>query len=116
MPIADAIGYASQIGRLDFLSAVLAVLALILGLGAFPIFFFVQRRAEEIARIAVEAKLIGAEENLEKMAIAKLESMLPSLIDDYMELVKNSATDEMGDEIAAVLAREDGNVNDDKRG
>lgn len=36
---ASAVEFAAQTGRLDFLSAVLATLAMILGLGAFPVFF-----------------------------------------------------------------------------
>ncbi len=112
----DVVHYASQIGRLDFLSAAIAVLAVILGLGAFPVFFFVQRRAERVARDAVDTKLEGAEARIEKLAIAKMEAMLPALVDDYMEVVKNSVSAEQGNKIAEALAKEDGDDDNDQRG
>lgn len=104
--VTDAVQLASQTGRLDFLSAVLAVLAIILGIGAFPIFFFVQRRAERVATEAVAEALKGASERLESLAISKLESMLPTLYDDYMELVKNAVSAEEGNKIAEAASRE----------
>jgi hypothetical protein len=105
----DVVHYASQIGRLDFVSAALAVLALILGAGAFPVFFFVQRRAEKIASDAAEDTLIKATERIEREAIARLETMLPRMVEEYMEIVKNSVSAEAADRIAEAAGDDNGN-------
>lgn len=104
--IVDGVHLAAQLGRLDFLTAVLAVLAVILGLGAFPVFFYVQRRAENIARSEVERAMAGAVNRTEAVAISKLEAMLPILIEEYMKLAQNAASAETANEIAA--AQENG--------
>lgn len=114
-PAIDVIEYASQIGRLDFLSSVLAVLALILALAAFPIFFFVQHRAKTIAETEARKALAGAVERVEELAISKLESLLPTLVGEYMELVKNSVSAEEGNLIAEAAAKEASGDDDNKR-
>ncbi len=103
--------FAAQTGRLDFLSAVLAVLAIILGVGAFPVFFFVQRRAEKVAREEVQEVLKESLEKIEAEAISKLEAMLPKLYDEYSDLVYRAASGDVANAIAA--AQEDeGNDGD----
>uniref|UniRef100_Q11JY9 Uncharacterized protein n=2 Tax=Phyllobacteriaceae TaxID=69277 RepID=Q11JY9_CHESB len=111
----DVIEYASQIGRLDFLSSVLAVLALILALAAFPLFFFVQHRAKTIAEKEAKEALKDAARRVEDLAISKMETLLPTLIGEYMELVKNSVSSEQANEIAEVTAKEVVSDDDDKR-
>ncbi|MCE0504188.1 hypothetical protein LR948_02365 [Roseivivax sp. GX 12232] len=98
--------FAAQTGRLDFLSAVLAVLAIILGVGAFPVFFFVQRRAEQVAREEVSAALEGVLDRIENEAISKVEAMLPTLYEEYSEIARRAADDDVANAIAA--AQEDG--------
>ncbi|MDO8295021.1 MAG: hypothetical protein Q7T19_01140 [Caulobacter sp.] len=102
----DAVQFAAQTGRLDFLTAVLAVLALFIGISAFPLFNFLKARAEQVAREAVADVLRTAEEAIEKAAISKLEEMLPTLVEEYMKLAQNAVSAELGDQIAA--AQEDG--------
>ena len=85
---ASAMEFAAQTGRLDFLSATLAVLALILGLGAFPVFFFVQRRAEKVAKDEVAKVLEGAPERVERAALSEIERLLPTLIEEYREFAR----------------------------
>jgi hypothetical protein len=109
----DVISYASQIGRLDFLSSVLAAIAIILGIGAIPLFIYLKQRAEAVARTTTENLLKDKEEMIEAHAISKIESMLPKLVEDYMTLVKNSVNDTTANQIAAV-AGEVENDNDDR--
>lgn len=108
---ASAVEIASQTGRLDLLSAILAVLALLLGLLAFPVFFFVRRRAEEIAREEAKKTLDGALERIEKEAVSTLESMLPTLYEEYSEMARRAVTDEAANRIAA--AQGDGASDED---
>ncbi len=104
----DAVQYAAQIGRLDILTATLSVLVVILGLGAFPLFFFVRHRAARIAADSASEALKGAQDRVESLAISKLESMLPTLVTEYMELVKNSVRAEEGDQIAEAESKDAG--------
>ena len=100
-----AVEFAAQTGRLDFLSAVLAVLATVIALGAFPIFFFVQRRAESVARAEAARVLAEVNERVEKEAISKIEQLLPMLMQEYRELAKEATRYETG---AISLAQEGG--------
>lgn len=101
---ASVLQFAAQTGRLDFLSATLAVLAIILGVGAFPVFFFVQRRAEKVARDEVKEVLQGAVKRIEEEMISKVEAMLPTLYSEYAEMARRQAT---GDEANAIAAAQD---------
>lgn len=47
----DVIQYAAQLGRLDFISALLATIALMLGAGAFPVFFYLRYQATQAAEL-----------------------------------------------------------------
>ncbi|MCB2012314.1 MAG: hypothetical protein KDF64_17300 [Geminicoccaceae bacterium] len=107
------LAYAAQTGRLDFISALLAVLAIILGLGAFPVFFFVQRRAENIAREVAESILKDALERIENDAISRVERMLPKLVEEYGELARNAVNETIANEIAA--AQETGKNGENDR-
>lgn len=109
--INSAVQFAAQTGRLDFLSAVLAVLALILGIGAFPVFFFVQRRAEKVAREEVQEILREAVARIEAEAISKVEAMLPKLYEEYHEMAYRAANGDVADAIAA--AQDDGGGDGD---
>jgi len=102
----DVLQYAAQIGRLDFLTAVLAGLALIIGLGTFPLISFLRIRAERAAREEARSATRQALENVEALAVSKIEEQLPILIEEYLELAKNAASRDMANQIAA--AQEDG--------
>lgn len=101
----DAIQIASQLGRLDFISALLAVVALVIALAALPLFLFLRYRAETVAREEIRAQMEGLTFKLEAEAISKMEEMLSTLVKDYMELAQNQATVRQADEIAG--AQED---------
>ena len=97
----DAVAIAAQTGRLDLVTAILAVLALLLGLAAFPLFFYLRYRAEKAAKEAVEEVLKGAVERVEREAIFKLEELLPTLVEEYALLARGAASGEVADKIAA---------------
>ena len=107
----EAIELATQTGRLDFISALLAILATMLGLAAFPLFFFLRYRAEKIARQVAEEVLEGAIERIEQRAISHIERALPTLVADYGEIARNAVNDLVADQIAA--AQEDAKNGDD---
>ncbi|PVX28945.1 hypothetical protein [Sphingomonas pokkalii] len=96
----DAVAVAAQIGRLDFISALLAVIALLLGLGAIPLFVHLRTRAKEVATAAVNERMAELEGRLEAEAILKMEEMLPILVAQYRELAQNSVTEAQGNGIA----------------
>jgi hypothetical protein len=96
----DAISVASQIGRLDFISALLAVIALLIGLGAIPLFVYLRSRAKEVAIAAVNERMKEVEGHLEAEAISKMEAMLPTLVAQYHQLAQNSVTEAQGNDIA----------------
>lgn len=98
----DAIHVASQLGRLDFLSALLAVIALLSVLGAFPLFWFLRRRAQETAKEVVESEISLLEEKIEKRAIARMEELLPELIEDYGKFAIDAVSSDVADQIASV--------------
>ena len=85
----DFVTIASQTGRLDLLSAALAVLALLIGFAAFPFWNIAQRRAARIATEAAEKELERAVERAEQAVILKIESLLPTLEVEYWQLAAN---------------------------
>lgn len=93
----DAIKYASELGRLDLVTAVLAALGLILALGGIFAFFDVRRAARATATETATA-IAGAV--AESAAVAYLERELPRLADQYRELANNAARDEDANAIA----------------
>lgn len=100
--VCDAVGCASQLGRLDLVSVLLAILGLLLALAGVVAFFDLRKaakdRATEVARVEAERAAEGA-------AVRYLEAELPRLVEEYMELAANAATDEAANQIA--LAQED---------
>ncbi len=69
--------FAAQTGRLDFVSALLASLAILLALLAFPVFSYVQRRAEKAARAEAKETLAELTKRIEYDMISKFDAMLP---------------------------------------
>ncbi|WEK05735.1 MAG: hypothetical protein P0Y65_05630 [Candidatus Devosia phytovorans] len=82
-----------SIDRLDFVSVLLAIIAVLFALGVFPLFAFLRYRAETVAREAVKAELEAFMADLEKQAISRIESMLPELIREYVPFVRDNAVD-----------------------
>jgi non-ribosomal peptide synthetase component E (peptide arylation enzyme) len=103
--VADSVvEYAAQTGRLDFISAVLASLAFLLAIGALPVFLLLRYRAAEIAREAAESELKKISANMERMAVERLEAMLPSLVAEYVALAQSAVSAEAANSIAAFEA------------
>jgi hypothetical protein len=97
----DSIQYASQIGRLDFVSALLAIVAIVVGVSALPMFLYLRYRAEDAAKRAIDSQAEILTSRLEDMAVSKMEEMLPILIYEYRDLAKNAEIgDAQADEIA----------------
>ncbi len=105
----SAVEFAAQTGRLDFLSAVLAVLALVLGIGAFPLVYFLRQRAASVARDEINLALEDIKTKAEAAAISKMEELLPTLLKEYGELAKNA----VDDDIANMIAQAQGDNADD---
>lgn len=99
--IGDAVHVAAQLGRLDFISALLGIIALFGVIGAFPLFWFLRRKAAEEARLAIEQHLSSMSEEIEGKAIKRLEELLPDLIKDYGNFAKDAISNDMADMIAA---------------
>lgn len=102
----DAIQIADQLGRLDFISALLAVVALVIALAALPLVSFLRYRAESVARKEIRAQMEGLTSKLEAEAISKMEEMLPTLVKDYIEWLQSQAPVLQADKIAE--SQEDG--------
>jgi ABC-type transport system involved in cytochrome bd biosynthesis fused ATPase/permease subunit len=109
--VIDSIANAVQLGRLDFVSALLAMIALLLAVSAFPIFFYLRQRAATVAREAVKEELAGALERIEASADARIQEMLPGMVEAYFELMKNSISAEDANEMAAAQESEPENQN-----
>ena len=105
----DSIQFAAELGRLDFLSAVLASLAAILVFVSLPYLLYLRHRAEQVAKKTAEEVLANAKEEIEKRAAAMLEAMLPTMVRDYMDVAESTAIGSVdADEIAASQEEPDG--------
>lgn len=96
----DVIQYAAQLGRLDFISALLATIALMLAAAAFPVFFYLRQRAKQAAEQVIEARIKEWERKFEAEVSAKMETLLPQIINDYMSMVRDIRETDRADEIA----------------
>ncbi|MEO0625255.1 MAG: hypothetical protein AAF183_24230 [Pseudomonadota bacterium] len=112
----DAVTLATQTGRLDFLSAILAVLALILGIGAFPVFWYAQVRAEKVAReaakSAADAELASVRARIEELANQYLDKRIPELFQLYAQIGRETVAEDIANRIAGAQdpdPNEDGN-------
>lgn len=108
----DAIQIAGQLGRLDFISALLATVALIMVFLAFPLFSFLRNRAEVVAREETSAQMEKLIAKLESEAISKMEEMLRLLVKEYMDLARQQAEVHRADDIAR--AQEDDGHDDNR--
>ena len=99
----DAIEYAAQLGRLDFVSAILAAIALLLvfaGIYAFIDFRKIAKaRAEEVAKAV-------AKETAEREANLYLQKEMPNLFREYIEFMDGVPDDGDPDDIAGAQDNE----------
>lgn len=93
----DVMEVAHELGRLDFVTAILAALTLLVALGGIFAFFDVRRVAKATARAESETH---ARQVAEATAVNYLERELPRLISAYDELAQNAVRAEQADDIA----------------
>lgn len=101
-----AVSVAAQTGRLDLLTATLTVLAIILGLGVFPLIYFLRRRAAVVAREETKKVTDTIPALVEALAISKMEQLLPTLVEEYSELARNAVTSDIANAIAEAQENE----------
>lgn len=91
----DALNFAVQIGRLDYVTLLLTVFGILVGIAAVIGFSEIRVRAQEVAR---EAALVETRTFLNDRA--------PQIISDYMSLVTpNGASRTTGDDVAAAYSQ-----------
>ena len=88
---ADGVAAAYQLGRLDFITAILAAVALILAIGVAPLFIYVKGRTKKVATKAVNRRMRKLEPKLEATVVSKMEAMIPTLFHEYMRLRETEA-------------------------
>lgn len=95
----DSIQYAAQIGRLDFVTVVLAAVTVTLATGGVIAFFNIKSNAKKIAEKVAEQH---SKEVAERVANEYMQKNLPDIIQAYDQLGKNSAERDVSNEIAEV--------------
>ena len=90
---------ATQTGRLDFISAILAVLTLILPLAGLYAFFDLRRLARQRAR---EVATAIAEEIAERVANDYLQREFQQILSIYGEVARDGANTAVADRISEV--------------
>ena len=80
--IVDSISFANQVGRLDLVSLILALLGLALGFGAVAGFLHIKENAERIAQIETTRWL---EENAEKIAFKSADKAVKKAVKKVFE-------------------------------
>ena len=98
----DQIQLATQMGRLDFLSVVLACLAIIIVFSGIYGFIHFRGVARDTAR--EETRKIA-----ERVAVEYLQSELPGMMEEHRKLAENAVTAEQADQIAQAQDDEDEN-------
>lgn len=96
----DAIALAYQLGRLDFVSLILAVTAIFLGVFSVYTYFHVERKAKDIAKEAVDAFLETegralVERRVNEMLPGEVEKVIKDRVQSHREL---DQTEVIGDE------------------
>ena len=91
--VVDSVQLATETGRLDFLSAVLACLAIILVVAG--IFAFLNLRA--LARSSAREE---SRKTAERAAVEYLQEELPRMVEDYWKLARNATSKEQANQLA----------------
>lgn len=99
----DVIQYAAQIGRLDFISALLACVSFLMVFGGIYAFINIRAKAEKAAEGAASIKA-------EEVANRYMQDNLPKIIEAYEEFISNQVNSSVADQIA--LAQERSTRND----
>ena len=83
----DSLMLAHEMGRLDFVTALLATITILLAFAGIFAFFDVRRSAGRISKQVAEEE---ARTVAEATAVAYLERELPKLMSEYQELARNA--------------------------
>lgn len=105
----DAVHVAAQLGRLDFISALMAITAILLALIGVCAFFSIRRDAKITAKETAEEIAAGV---AERTANAYMQAKLPEIIDSYRNFINDGVNRTIADEIAN--AQENDGSNDDR--
>lgn len=94
----DQLHLATQLGRLDLVSIVLAAIAIILVFGGVFAFYNFRGVAKKAARAEVRAisqEITDSSKTIaEDTAVAFLQNELPNMVSDYRDIAKNTITKE----------------------
>lgn len=93
----DVIHYAAQLGRLDLISTLLAVVAILMGLGGIVAFLNIKMSAKDTAR---EVAREVAEEEAERIANNYIQANLPDIIAAYKDMIKDEVNAAVSNDIA----------------
>ncbi|MEW6534568.1 MAG: hypothetical protein AB1454_02970 [Candidatus Auribacterota bacterium] len=111
----DSIKLASELGRLDFVSALLAIIALFLALAAIPYYIFIYNvikvktnnmltkkltETEATIQNKVETFLAQMKDKVESSIIEEMETKIPQLTAEYFELARNIIDNDIANRIA----------------
>lgn len=96
----DAVQYAQQLGRLDLISAMLAVLGILLAVLALPVFLYLQHRSAEVAK--KEVGKISAElvERIERETNEYVQEELPKIVAEHLAIYEGMVADGVANAIA----------------
>lgn len=96
----DVIQYSMQLGRLDFVSALLACIGVLMVFGGIFAFMNIKSKSEEVAKEAATKKA-------EEVANKYLQNNLPMIIEAYDEFIGHQVNSSVADQIA--MAQEEKN-------
>jgi hypothetical protein len=95
--VVDVMQYASQLGRLDFVSGLLASVTIIMAFGGIAAFLNIRGSSKRTAKkVAIKA----AREEAERAANNYLQEHLPAMIAQYDDFIKNQIKASVADNIA----------------
>lgn len=101
----DAVHMAAQLGRLDFISALLAIIGFAMILGGIFTFFHYRNLAK---KEAIREARIHAKEVAEEAANRYLQSELPNLLEEYANIFGfGTTTDDQANTIAEAQEEEE---------
>lgn len=99
--LVDAIAIAGQLGRLDFISTILALIGILLVFAALPIYRLILMRCQDLIQKNWKELEESVAQDVEQVAISRLEAKLPDMYEDYMNMIKamEENTDDVADNI-----------------
>lgn len=90
----DGIAAAAQLGRLDFVSSLLAIVAIGIAILAIPVYKLIERKCVRITNERVDEFKKEILESTEKTANEYLQNQLPHMVNEYMDLIRGSINEQ----------------------